>query len=199
MAQRGTTDLPDLLEGLPSRIYKISSPFVERTPAHPVEAGRTWTYRQFTEAVGAAARDLSTMSVRPDDPLTARSCVKHGVAVLALAASMAVLYSVPSAATAKPPGQSFSEIEYRMKDRDAFAAEQALVARLAPQGLGVDAARKALIGAGAHYAGADTQGDLRFTYSTMEMQDDILADVMVTVVLQCDGDVIRGAIVQRAP
>lgn len=127
----------------------------------------------------------------------AHNLVHRSAALAALAASVVVLSSAPALAGVTPAGQSFNDIEFRLADDDALAAEQALAARLAPQGLDLKAARKALIEAGARFVGADAQGDLRFVYSTTEMKDDVLADVMVTVVVHHDGDVIRSVIVQR--
>ena len=59
----------DLIEGLPSRVHEVYARFAQEIPAHPafVEAGRSWSYRQFSEAVEAAARDLRELQVRPGD------------------------------------------------------------------------------------------------------------------------------------
>src|SRR4029078_8675249 len=57
----------DLIEGLPSRVHDVYAKFAQETPEHPafVEAGRPWSYRQFSDAVEAAARDLRELQVRP--------------------------------------------------------------------------------------------------------------------------------------
>ncbi len=59
----------DLIEGLPSRVHEVYARFAREIPEHPafVEAGRTWSYRQFSDAVEAAARDLRELQVRPGD------------------------------------------------------------------------------------------------------------------------------------
>jgi long-chain acyl-CoA synthetase len=59
----------ELLHGLPSRVHEVYAPFVRDIPDHPafVEGGRAWSYRQFSEAVDAAAKDLSDLGIRPGD------------------------------------------------------------------------------------------------------------------------------------
>ena len=59
----------ELLDGLPSRVHEVYAPFVRDIPDHPafVEGGRSWSYRQFSEAVDAAAKDLSDLGIRPGD------------------------------------------------------------------------------------------------------------------------------------
>ena len=59
----------DLIEGLPSRVHEVYARFAQEIPEHPafVEAGRSWSYRQFSDAVEAAARDLRELQVRPGD------------------------------------------------------------------------------------------------------------------------------------
>ena len=59
----------DLLEGLPSRVHAVYERFARETPDHPafVEAGRAWSYRQFSEAVEAVVDDLRELQVRPGD------------------------------------------------------------------------------------------------------------------------------------
>src|SRR5215216_8200425 len=59
----------ELLHGLPSRVHEVYAPFVRDIPDHPafVEGGRSWSYRQFSEAVEAAAKDLSDLGIRPGD------------------------------------------------------------------------------------------------------------------------------------
>ena len=59
----------DLIEGLPSRVHEVYAKFAQEIPEHPafVEAGRSWSYRQFSDAVEAAARDLRELQVRPGD------------------------------------------------------------------------------------------------------------------------------------
>ena len=59
----------ELLDGLPSRVHEVYAPFVRDIPDHPafVEGGRSWSYRQFSEAVDAASKDLSNLGIRPGD------------------------------------------------------------------------------------------------------------------------------------
>jgi acyl-CoA synthetase (AMP-forming)/AMP-acid ligase II len=59
----------DLIEGLPSRVHEIYAKFAREMPDYSafVEAGRSWSYRQFSDAVEAAARDLRELQVRPGD------------------------------------------------------------------------------------------------------------------------------------
>ena len=59
----------DLIEGLPSRVHDVYARFAQEMPEHPafVEAGRPWSYRQFSDAVEAASRDLHALQVRPGD------------------------------------------------------------------------------------------------------------------------------------
>jgi acyl-CoA synthetase (AMP-forming)/AMP-acid ligase II len=59
----------ELLDGLPSRVHEVYAPFVRDIPDHPafVEGGRSWSYRQFSEAVDAVAKDLSNLGIRPGD------------------------------------------------------------------------------------------------------------------------------------
>ena len=50
-------------------MHEVYAPFVRDIPDHPafVEGGRSWSYRQFSEAVDAAAKDLSDLGIRPGD------------------------------------------------------------------------------------------------------------------------------------
>ena len=59
----------ELLDGLPSRVHEVYAPFVRDIPDHPafVEGGRSWSYRQFSEAVDAVAKDLADLGIRPGD------------------------------------------------------------------------------------------------------------------------------------
>jgi long-chain acyl-CoA synthetase len=59
----------ELLDGLPSRVHEVYAPFVRDIPDHPafVEGGRSWSYRQFSDAVDAAAKDLIVLGVRSGD------------------------------------------------------------------------------------------------------------------------------------
>jgi long-chain acyl-CoA synthetase len=59
----------DLLRGQPSRVHDVYARFVQEMPDHPafVEGGRVWSYREFSDAVDAAAVDLVRLGVRPGD------------------------------------------------------------------------------------------------------------------------------------
>ena len=59
----------ELLDGLPSRVHEVYAPFVRDIPDHPafVEGGRSWSYRQFSEAVDAVTKDLADLGIRPGD------------------------------------------------------------------------------------------------------------------------------------
>ena len=72
----------------------------------------------------------------------AHNLVHRSAALAALAASVVVLSSAPALAGVTPAGQSFNDIEFRLADDDALAAEQALAARLAPRGLDLKVARR---------------------------------------------------------
>ena len=72
----------DLVQGLPSRVHAVYARFAQETPDHPafVEAGRAWSYRHFSDAVEAVARDLRELQVRPGDLV----CADEAVSVPAL-------------------------------------------------------------------------------------------------------------------
>jgi long-chain acyl-CoA synthetase len=59
----------DILAGLPNRISKVIAPHIVGRPADPalVEAGRSWSYREFGSAVEAVAADLRRLQIRPGD------------------------------------------------------------------------------------------------------------------------------------
>jgi long-chain acyl-CoA synthetase len=79
----------DLLRGLPSRVHEVYACFVKEMPDHPafVEAGRVWSYREFSAAVDAAADDLSRLGVRPGDRLMIASENSVALGALLFAAS----------------------------------------------------------------------------------------------------------------
>jgi len=59
----------ELLDGLPSRVHEVYAPFARDIPDHPafVEGARSWSYRQFSEAVDATTMDLTNLGIRPGD------------------------------------------------------------------------------------------------------------------------------------
>ena len=79
----------ELLDGLPSRVHEVYAPFVRDMPDHPafVEAGRSWSYRQFSEAVDAVANDLSNLGIRPGDRVMIASENSVALGAMLLAAS----------------------------------------------------------------------------------------------------------------
>ena len=50
-------------------MHAVYARFVQEMPDHPafVEGGRVWSYREFSDAVDAAAGDLTRLGVRPGD------------------------------------------------------------------------------------------------------------------------------------
>jgi long-chain acyl-CoA synthetase len=65
----------EILAGLPSRISKVIAPHIVGRPADPalVEAGRSWSYREFGSAVEAVAEGLRRLQIRPGDRLVLAS------------------------------------------------------------------------------------------------------------------------------
>ena len=62
-------DMAELIAQLPARVHDVYSPFVENAPDLPafIEAGRVWTYRQFSDAVDGVAQDFVGLGIRPGD------------------------------------------------------------------------------------------------------------------------------------
>jgi long-chain acyl-CoA synthetase len=98
----------DLIEGLPSRVHAVYAGFAQETPDHPafVEAGRSWSYSQFSHAVEAAARDLRELQVRPGDRVMVAS--ENSVA---LGAILFAIGKLDAWAIAVNPRLSAREIE----------------------------------------------------------------------------------------
>jgi long-chain acyl-CoA synthetase len=59
----------DVLRGLPSRLHQVYEPHLRATPDHIAfaDTNRTWTYRQFADAVDAVAREFRDIGIRPGD------------------------------------------------------------------------------------------------------------------------------------
>jgi long-chain acyl-CoA synthetase len=79
----------ELLDGLPSRVHEVYAPFVRDIPDHPafVEGGVSWSYKQFSDAVDEAARNLADLGVRPGDRLMIASENSVALGALLFAAS----------------------------------------------------------------------------------------------------------------
>jgi long-chain acyl-CoA synthetase len=105
---RGEIIVADVLAGLPARIHQVYEPFVRETPDHPafVEGGRTWTYRQFSDAVGDVADALITLGIRPGDRvvIASENCV-------ALAAVLFAASTIDAWAIAANPRLSPRELD----------------------------------------------------------------------------------------
>ncbi len=59
----------EVLRGLPSRLHQVYEPHLETSPDHIAfaDTDRTWTYRQFADAVDAVASDFRDLGIRPGD------------------------------------------------------------------------------------------------------------------------------------
>ena len=87
----------ELLDGLPSRVHEVYAPFVRGMPDHPafVEGGRSWSYRQFSDAVDAAAKDLVDLGIRPGDRVMIASENSVALGALLFAASKLDAWGIP--------------------------------------------------------------------------------------------------------
>src|SRR5947207_2786159 len=87
----------ELLDGLPSRVHEVYAPFVRDIPDHPafVEGGRSWSYRQFSEAVDAVAKDLSNLGIRPGDRVMIASENSVALGAMLFAASKLDAWGIP--------------------------------------------------------------------------------------------------------
>jgi acyl-CoA synthetase (AMP-forming)/AMP-acid ligase II len=87
----------ELLEGLPIRIHEVYAPFVRDFPDHPafVEGDRSWSYKQFSDAVDEAAKSLADLGVRSGDRLMIASENSVALGALLFAASKLDAWGVP--------------------------------------------------------------------------------------------------------
>src|SRR5436305_10323564 len=87
----------ELLDGLPSRVHEVYGPFVQDIPDHPafVEGGRSWSYRQFSEAVDVAAKDLSGLGIRPGDRVMIASENSVALGAMLFAANKLDPWAIP--------------------------------------------------------------------------------------------------------
>jgi long-chain acyl-CoA synthetase len=79
------TDMPaGQASELPRRVHEVYAPFVQRAPDHPafVEGDRTWTYKEFSDAVDLVAQELIFLGIRPGDRVMIAS--ENSVALSAL-------------------------------------------------------------------------------------------------------------------
>ncbi|MFK4384681.1 class I adenylate-forming enzyme family protein [Bradyrhizobium sp. USDA 223] len=87
----------ELLDGLPSRVHEVYAPFVRDIPDHPafMEGGRAWSYRQFSDAVDAAAKDLVGLGIRSGDRLIVASENSVALGAMLFAASKLDAWGIP--------------------------------------------------------------------------------------------------------
>ncbi|WP_035685308.1 class I adenylate-forming enzyme family protein [Bradyrhizobium sp. Cp5.3] len=90
-------DMADLIARLPRRVHEVYAPFAETSPDLPafVEAGRVWTYRQFSNAVDAAAKDLADLAIRPGDRVMVVSENSVALGAMLFAASTLDAWAIP--------------------------------------------------------------------------------------------------------
>ena len=95
-ASGNAVDVADLLNGLPSRVHEIYRSFVKQTPDHPafVEAGRVWSYREFSEAADEAARQFAKLGIRPGDRVMVASENSVALAAMLFAASQLEAWAI---------------------------------------------------------------------------------------------------------
>jgi long-chain acyl-CoA synthetase len=69
---------------LPRRVHEVYAPFVRKAPDHAafVEGDRTWTYKEFSDAVDLVAQELVFLGIRPGDRVVIAS--ENSVALSAL-------------------------------------------------------------------------------------------------------------------
>lgn len=91
------TDFEALVAQLPRRVHDVYAPFVARAPDSPafVEGGRVWTYRQFSDAVAAAARDLTALAIRPGDRVMVASENSVALGAMLFAAGTLDAWAIP--------------------------------------------------------------------------------------------------------
>ncbi|MBR0825260.1 AMP-binding protein [Bradyrhizobium manausense] len=90
-------EFDELIAQLPRRVHDVYAPFVASTPDAPafVEAGRVWTYRQFSDAVDAAARDLAALAIRPGDRVMVASENSVALGAMLFAAGTLDAWAIP--------------------------------------------------------------------------------------------------------
>ncbi|MDA9509881.1 long-chain fatty acid--CoA ligase [Bradyrhizobium sp. CCBAU 11386] len=88
----------ELLNGLPSRVHEVYGPFVRDMPDQPafVEGGRPWSYRQFSDAVDAATKDLAGLGIGPGDRVIIASENSVALGAMLFAASKLDAWGIPA-------------------------------------------------------------------------------------------------------
>src|SRR5215831_6233736 len=90
-------DIAGLIAQLPRRVHEVYAPFAETSPDLPafIEAGRVWTYRQFSDAVTAAAKDFVDLAIRPGDRVMVVSENSVALGAMLFAASRIDAWAIP--------------------------------------------------------------------------------------------------------
>ncbi|MBR1215654.1 AMP-binding protein [Bradyrhizobium sp. JYMT SZCCT0180] len=91
------TDMAELIAQLPARVHDVYSPFVENAPDLPafIEAGRVWTYRQFSDAVDGVAQDFVGLGIRPGDRVMVASENSVALGAMLFAAGKLEAWAIP--------------------------------------------------------------------------------------------------------
>jgi acyl-CoA synthetase (AMP-forming)/AMP-acid ligase II len=100
----------DILAGLPNRLSKVIAPHIADGAGRLafVEAGRTWSYRQFGTAVAAVAADLARLQIRPGDRVLLAS--ENSVAVASLIFACSELDAWPVVVNPRLSAREFDQI-----------------------------------------------------------------------------------------
>jgi long-chain acyl-CoA synthetase len=105
---------------LPRRVYEIYEPFVRERPDHAafIEGDRTWTYRQFSDAVDLVAQELTRLGIRPGDRIMIAS--ENGVALSAFLFAASKLDAWPIAANPRLSARELDQITAHSGARRTF-------------------------------------------------------------------------------
>ncbi|MGV7211779.1 class I adenylate-forming enzyme family protein [Bradyrhizobium sp. UFLA05-112] len=97
MTSVNDVDMVDLIARLPCRVHEVYAPFARTSPDLPafIEAGRVWTYRQFSDAVTAAAKDFADLAIRPGDRVMVVSENSVALGAMLFAASQIDAWAIP--------------------------------------------------------------------------------------------------------
>lgn len=84
-----TNTAAGFLDQLPQRVHDVYKRFVRSAPDHPafVEGDRTWSYKEFSDAVEQVARELAGLGIRPGDRVMIASENSVALATLLFASS----------------------------------------------------------------------------------------------------------------
>ena len=107
-------------EELPRRVHEIYQPFVREAPDHAafVEGDRTWTYREFSDAVDLVAQELVGLGIRPGDRIMIAS--ENSVALSAFLFAASKLDAWPIAANPRLSARELDQIGAHSGARRAF-------------------------------------------------------------------------------